>query len=373
MRIHRQEYVDWMSFSGGTRPLLCELFGPLVGLPEEWIAQGATPSELDLTAFEFDYCDRVEIPINRPVGLPNSVVLEETPEHCIKRDGLGRTTKLIKSAATIALPLDHPVKTEDDWAKLKPHYAVREDRFDLQAVQDAKRQQDAGALAGVEILGGYDEIRQLMGDENACMAFYLQPDLLRDLFATWTKTAAGYAERLLETFVPDYLFIHEDFAGKSGPLIGPKVIDDFLAPYYQACIEPFRQAGTKLFSQDSDGDIMPVLDAILDAGVNQSHPFEPTAGMDIVEVRKIYGHRVGIKGGLDKHVLRGSREDIRRELEYKLTPNMWQEGGICFALDHRIPNGTPLEHYRYYVDLAREILGIEPRTGNHSGWSRMAF
>ena len=33
---------------------------------------------------------------------------------------------------------------------------------------------------------------------------------------------------------------------------------------------------------------MPVLDTILDAGVNQSHPFEPAAGMDIVEVAPAY-------------------------------------------------------------------------------------
>jgi len=50
-----------------------------------------------------------------------------------------------------------------------------------------------------------------------------------------------------------------------------------------------------------------------------------------------------------------------------------QEGGIVFGLDHRIPNGTPLENYRYYVDLGREILGLPPRKGEHLGWMRMAF
>ncbi len=71
-------------------------------------------------------------------------------------------------------------------------------------------------------------------------------------------------------------------------------------------------------------------------------------------------------------MLRGTKADIRRELEYKLQPTM-REGGTVFGLDHRIPNGTPLEHYRYYVDLGREILGLPPRDGRSKGWRRMAF
>jgi hypothetical protein len=40
---------------------------------------------------------------------------------------------------------------------------------------------------------------------------------------------------------------------------------------------------------------------------------------------------------------------------------------MCFSLDHRIPNGTPLENYRYYVKTAQEMLGID---GSEKGWFR---
>jgi hypothetical protein len=45
----------------------------------------------------------------------------------------------------------------------------------------------------------------------------------------------------------------------------------------------------------------------------------------------------------------------------------------AFALDHRIPNGTPLENYRYYVRLGRELLGLPPLDGTQRGWGRMGF
>ena len=86
--------------------------------------------------------------------------------------------------------------------------------------------------------------------------------------------------------------------------------------------------------------------------------------MDIVELRKKYGNKIAFKGGIDKHALRGTKEDIRKELEYKLQPLM-QTGGCVFGLDHRIPNGVSIETYRYYVDLARELLNLPRREKKH--------
>ncbi len=161
-------------------------------------------------------------------------------------------------------------------------------------------------------------------------------------------------------------------AGKSGPLIGPGQVGEFLGPYYRACWEVVSSRGTRLFNLDSDGNMNPVIDAFLDCGVNVMHPFEPAAGMDIVDVGTRYGDRLAILGGIDKHVLRRSRAEIDRELEYKMQPIL-RRGGTVFSLDHRIPNGTPLENYRYYVRRGRELLGLPPLDGRSQGWGRMAF
>jgi hypothetical protein len=120
---------------------------------------------------------------------------------------------------------------------------------------------------------------------------------------------------------------------------------------------------------DFDWDYVPYVDC----GVNVMHPCEPNAGMDIVELRKHYGNRLAILGGIDKFVLYESKEDIHKELEYKMQPMMQQAGGMVFGLDHRIPNVVPFDNYCYYVDLGREILGFPPLNGKQKGWGRMAF
>jgi uroporphyrinogen-III decarboxylase len=373
MRWTREEYIELMTFGRIDRQMFTELFGPLVGLEEEWLNQGASQAEINMIAFDWDY-----VPIINCGGSTGfkgglkPVIIEDTREHILQRDEMGRTTKLLKGFATIPLPVDYPVKDMDSWLKMKPFYEYTDDRVDWQAVEQASKAQQEGILVRASIPGGFDTPRQLMGDEEACIAYYEQPELIQDIMDTITNTSLKVFERICDHLVIDSLSIHEDMAGKSGPLIGPNLVKQYIKPYYRKIIDFLSAHGTKIFSQDSDGNMNPVIDAFLDCGLNTMYPNEPAAGMDIVQIRKKYGKSLALKGGIDKHVLRQSKEDIRRELEYKMQPIM-QQGGTVFGLDHRIPNGTPLENYRYYVETGREILGLPPLDPSKTGWQRMAF
>ncbi len=371
MRFHREQFLDLVTFGACERPMFCELFGPLVGLDREWRQQGATPEELDLTGFDWDYVPYVEC--GGQTGLMGeTVTVFEDAEILIQRDPLGRTLKLCKTTATVPLPLDFPVKTADDWVRLKPKFGFFEERIDWPAVERARQRQREGVLVMGRIPGGWDVARELMGEEMACLVYYDQPELMRDILETVARTAEQVFERVTEKVTIDQLFVHEDMAGKSGPLAGPAQVREFITPYYRRAWDVLSSRGTRLFNLDSDGNIAPILEPLMEGGVNAMHPMEPAAGMDIVAVRKQYGRRLALLGGIDKHVLRRSREEIRRELEYKMQPLM-QQGGTVFGLDHRIPNGTPLDNYRYYVALGRELLGLSPLDGTGRGWGRMGF
>lgn len=374
MRWTREEYLGLMTFGDFPRPMFVELFGPLIGLPEEWRAQGASEAELALTAFDWDYVPIVGAGVHTGArGLSPTVILEESPVHRIERDGLGRTLRLDKRTATIPLPMNFPVKNMDDWLRLKPYFAWHEDRVSPEAIAKARAAQQQGHLVVAGIPGGYDMVRELMGEELGCLAYYEQPELIADLMATLTDTATRALQAVCRELTVDQLSVHEDFAGKSGPLIGPTQVRQHLRPYYLACWDIVRDAGGRIFQQDSDGNINPVVDALLECGLTCMFPMEPAAGMDAVALRRRYGPRLAMAGGIDKHVLRQGREAIRRELEYKLQPLMRDAGGMVFGLDHRIPNGTPLADYRYYVTLGRELLGLPPLEPGRQGWQRMAF
>ncbi len=372
MKWNREQYLELMTFGAFDRQMFVELFGLLIGLDEEWKAQGASKDELALTAFDLDYLPVVDCGGNTGIfGGAEPRVLEETSEYCISTDEFGRKTKLCKNSATIALPMDYPVKDMESWLKIKHFFEFDEARIDWEKVEGAKTAQAQGALVLASIPGGFDLPRQLMGEEEVCLCYYDNPELMQDILNTVGDTALKVLDRISDKLVIDNLAVHEDMAGKSGPLIGPNLVAQYIKPYYRKIWDMLSAKGTRLFSQDSDGNMSVLIDVFLDCGINVMFPAEPAAGMDVVELRKKYGKSLAFKGGIDKHVLRKDREAIKKELEYKLQPLM-QQGGMVFGLDHRITNGTPLENYRYYVKTAREILGIPPVNGS-KGWMRMAF
>lgn len=368
---NRQQYMAHCNFEFTGREFFCELFGPLVGLEEEWRRQGATQKEIDMVAFDWDYVMRTFLGGNTgAVTHQAPKILEDTPTYTISVDSLGRTQKLIKKSATIPLPLDYPVKTMEDWLKIKHWYTFDESRIDKDALFHQKKLHDKGYLTIFCLLGGFDEPRQLLGEENLCIAYYEEPELIEDMMATFTDTAVKVLERVGEVVPVDHVHIHEDLAGKSGPLVGPSQIREFLKPYYQKTWDCAKSFGAAIFSQDSDGNMNAVIDAFMDCGINCFYPLEPAAGMDMVALRKKYGNTICLKGGIDKHVLRQGKDQIMKELEYKISAPMLG-GGTIFALDHRIPNGVPLENYRFYVEQGRKMLNLPPI--KEEGWQRMAF
>lgn len=355
----REEYLDHMTFRANLRPLFTELFGPILGLKEEWAAQGATPEELDMSAFEYRAQMGGSIPVSTGmIGGEPEAILEETEEYILGSDRYGRRVKLIKRSATLPLPLDYPVKSMDDWLRIKPRYEFSEGRLGANWEQAARDHLQAGRVVTVGIPGGFDEPRQLLGEEGLCVAYHDQPELVHDILETIGATAQRVLDRVSAAVTVDALSVHEDMAGKSGPLAGPKQVLEFIKPYYRRVWDMLQDRGARVFNQDSDGDMNPVIDAFIECGVNVMHPMEPAANMDIVKIRERYATRLAWEGGLDKHVIRRSQPEIVAELEYKIPP-MVRTGGCVLSLDHRIPNGTPLENYRFYHRKAWEIMNRE--------------
>lgn len=372
MKWTNREYVDLMTYNHPKRPMFSELFGPIVGLPDEWRKQGATEDMIAMRAFSFDYVPYYNLGNLDSVHRPKDIVLENTDTRYVGIDHYGRRVRMDKRTSTIPLPESYPVETMDDWLKIKHMFEYDPCRISDEEIEKAKSLQDQGVVIKSEILGGFDILRELMGEENCCIAFYEDPELIEDILNTISETNVRVLSQISKKLTIDQLSVHEDMAGKTGPMIGPNLISEFIVPYYLKSWELVKDAGTKLFCQDSDGNMNPVIDAFIEGGVNIFYPCEPAGGMDIVALRKKYGHKIAFRGGIDKHIIRRSKEEIDKELEYKMQPCM-TEGGIVFSLDHRIPNGTSLENYIYYIRRAREILGLEPFENCEPSWGRMAF
>ena len=358
--VSREDFLDYMTFRKPMAPLFTEIFGPLVGLRDEWRRKGATPEELAFSAFAYRThpAGMLDVKTGFLGDLGGDELIEETEEAIVFRDQYGRRSKLPKRAATIPLPLEYPVKSMDDWLAFKPYFEFSEERFPPGWEARAQALVDRGAVVGVSMPGGFSTPRELMGDVGVCVAYYEQPELMHDILKTLGDTVERVLYRATEVVQVDQLFVHEDMAGKSGPLAGPKQVREFIGPYYRRIWDMMRDRGCRLFLQDSDGDMSPVVGDFVNAGLNYMHPVEPVGGNDVVALMKKYRPRMAYQGGIDKFVLQKGRAAITAELE-RIVPFMVRSGGYYIALDHRIPNGTPLAAYRFYVRKVWEILARE--------------
>ncbi|MCL4506168.1 MAG: hypothetical protein M1434_11650 [Chloroflexi bacterium] len=93
----------------------------------------------------------------------------------------------------------------------------------------------------------------------------------------------------------------------------------------------------------------------LDAGINGLWPFEVAAGMDVLAVRRRYGHDLAIGGGIDKRAVAVGGESMRREVD-RVMP-LVENGGYLPELDHTAPPDISWQKYGEYMHYLLYRLG----------------
>ena len=188
MKWTNREYVDLMTYNHPKRPMFSELFGPIVGLPDEWRKQGATEDMIAMRGFAFDYVPYYNLGNLDSIHRPKDIVIENTDTRYVGIDHYGRRVRMDKRTSTIPLPESYPVETMDDWMKIKHMFEYDACRISDDEIEKAKRLQNEGVVIKSEILGGFDILRELMGEENCCIAFYEDPELIEDILNTISET-----------------------------------------------------------------------------------------------------------------------------------------------------------------------------------------
>jgi uroporphyrinogen decarboxylase len=63
-------------------------------------------------------------------------------------------------------------------------------------------------------------------------------------------------------------------------------------------IRGFKETGLPVIKH-SDGNIIPIIDMILDSGIDCLDPIDPMGGLDIGEMKRKYGRRIALKGNVN--------------------------------------------------------------------------
>ncbi len=205
---------------------------------------------------------------------------------------------------------------------------------------------------GMGVIGQYGDVFtvvwQMMGFEQFAFAVYEQPDLIRAMFDKVGGLILSMFETMGDMEWVGALWFSDDIAYTGGTLVKPDYFRQQFFPYLGK-IGAIASSRKIPFIYHSDGVLWSVMDDIIGAGVTSLHPIEPKS-MDIREVKRRYGQRLCLCGGIEVDTLaRGTSEEIRalvRDYIVHVAPG----GGWCAGSSNSIPDYVPVENYRVLVE-----------------------
>lgn len=142
------------------------------------------------------------------------------------------------------------------------------------------------------------------------------------------------------------IWIYDDMAYNHGPMFSPQSFEKVFLPAYRRMIKAYKEAGARYVFLHSDGDIRPILDMLVDAGLDGLNPLERRAGMDIVEIRKRYP-RLILAGGMcnTNTLINGPVDRVRAEAREII--DLGRDGGVIIGT-HSLSPEVPLEYFAAY-------------------------
>jgi uroporphyrinogen decarboxylase len=193
----------------------------------------------------------------------------------------------------------------------------------------------------------------LYGMENLLMAYALAPEFVQRL----ARVVMGYKRRVLERAAEigaDILCTGDDYAHNLAPIMSPDHFARFVLPYLKEAVGVAKAARVP-FLKHTDGRLWPILDMIVDAGIDILDPIEPVAGMDMGRVKEAYGDRIALAGNVDcSHVLpRGTEEEVVEAVKETLAKG-GVGGGLILASSNSIHPAVKPQNYRAMVQAARK-------------------
>lgn len=148
----------------------------------------------------------------------------------------------------------------------------------------------------------------------------------------------------------DGVALCSDYCFNNGPFLSPSQFGEFVTPYLEKEIERYRDMGLYVIKH-TDGNIMPIIDQMIECNPHALHSLDPQAGIDIAIVKRLYGDKICLIGNVDCGLMQtGTDEEVADSVRYALKHGM-PGGGYIFSTSNCIYTGMPLEHYHLMIDI----------------------
>jgi uroporphyrinogen decarboxylase len=330
---------------------------PMLGGPwgttiARWQKEGM-PKDADFTTyFGLDRC--------AGVGGDNSPryptrVVEETDDYIIRFDSWGTTAKNWKHASSTPHWLGRTIVDRKSWEDAKARMVMGRDRIDWKHLKTHyKTWRKNGCWISGGLWFGFDVTHaRIVGTERLLALMIDDPELVIDILNTELDCSLQLLQMIWdEGYTFDAIGWPDDMGYRNGTFFSLQMYRDILKPVQKRAIEWAHEKGI-VAHLHSCGNINAFMPELLDIGLDALNPLEVKAGMDPAHLKKAFGDRLVLHGGINA-MLWNDIDRIEVEIR-KLLPILKENSGYIFQEDHSIPDSVSLANYRRIVQIAREL------------------
>jgi uroporphyrinogen decarboxylase len=307
--------------------------------------------------------------IDTSLRMPYKVLAEEN-EFIVIQDHYGYTVKKFKDKSGSMHFLEHVTKDRKAWNALKERMVFDENdtsRLDsisyflhgepyptwdgFKKIYDEYRKREKYMLYAC--YGPWEGTWRHRGFTELMMDSALDPEWTYEMLEYHMDLALASLKHAMKIGAkPDGIFLVEDLGGTHTTLISADSYREFIKPQHKKMADFCHENDMKLFMH-SCGKIESFIPDFIDAGIDVLQALQANTGMDVVKLKKEYGNKIAFWGNIAEASLAGSREDIKKEVEYKIG-NAKMGGGYIYHSDHSIPDEVSFENYMYLMELIEE-------------------
>lgn len=282
-------------------------------------------------------------------------VIEETKNSIITTTAWGATIRNWKDNSSTPEFLDFKITGPDTWYQARQRMQPDDDRIPHVWLQD----NHARMLAeGRWIMGhlwfGFDVAHSwTVGTETLLVALIEQPEWCFDMFNHFLDVHIALYDKIIRAgYRMDSIYWPDDMGYRNTQFFSMDLYRRLLKPVQKRAVVWAHSHGMKTHLH-SCGNILPLIPELIEIGVEAYNPIEIKAGNDPLQIKKKYGDKLVLHGGIDIQ-LWSDRDAITAEME-RLLPALKENGGYIFASDHSIPPTVSLEQFDYIVRLAKKL------------------
>jgi uroporphyrinogen decarboxylase len=249
------------------------------------------------------------------------------------------------------IEVESPIKTMADFERYTPPDPLAPERF--APIEEALAAYGDRYAVIVHLNDVFSLPRYLMGMENLLMAIVAEPELVAALVDMSVDINLKLAKEVRARGA-EIVYTGDDVASNTGPLMSPRHFRKLFYPGLQRVMQGYKELGLYVIKH-TDGNLWPLMDMIVDSGIDCLDPIDPQAGMDLAEVKAKYGDRIALKGNVDCAQLMtfGAPEETAEATKAALRDGMPGGGYICSS-SNSIHSGVKPENYLALMNTVRE-------------------